>query len=413
MRSSLLLLALLPACLSPEVIDDTADTSGSDAPGVSIKDIQRGDVAEDETVSLKNVVVTSGLTLKEDGFFIQDAGGGEYSGLYVYLQAGFDSLYLEPGYTVNVTGSVTEFYDWTEFVITSETAVEVTGTGEITVDSVDPEAVQSWEPWESCVISVGPSEVSEGLNDYNEAVLASGLKIDDLLWQFDVEAGASFTNVTGPLGYSFEEWKLFPRSEADLEGYEPPVIEAARIADVQQGTATGTVLLENVVVTSPMTSKDGVNNGFYVQDAGGGAWSGIYIYRKDGFGDYSAEIGDVLTIQGGITEYYDATQIVVSDLEDLTDLGSTAAVTMDSVDPATDIDWETWESCLVDIGPATATSDADQYGEVETTAGLNIDDYFYDFEGGDGTSWSKVSGVLGYSFNAFKMWPRSEADLVE
>ena len=105
--------------------------------------------------------------------------------------------------------------------------------------------------------------------------------------------------------------------------------------------------------------------------------------------------------------------LLSKDVEDLTDSGTTAAVTKVSGDPATDIDWETWESCLVDIGPAEGISDADQYGEVETTAGFNIDDYFYDFEGGNGTSWSSVSGILGYSFGAFKVWPRSAADLVE
>ena len=414
MRLSFAFLLVLPACLSPETIDDTGDTSGSGGgAGATVQQIQTGAIAEDETVTLKNVVVTSAISLKGDGFFIQDAGGGEYSGLYVYLQSGFDTLYLEPGYTVTVTGAPTEFYDWTEFVITSETAVEVTGSGDVTVDTVDPDAVESWEAWESCVISVGPSEVAEGMNDYNEALLSNGFKIDDMLWGFEVEAGASFTNVTGPLGYAFEEWKLFPRSEADLEGYTPPVVEATSVQDVQQGNAGGTVILENVVVTSPMTSKDGVENGFYVQSQGGGAWSGIYVYRKDGFGGYSAEIGDVLTIQGGVTEFYDATQIVVSDVEDLVDHEITGQTTMDDVDPATDIDWETWESCLINLGPATATSDVNEYGEVETTADINIDNNFYQFSAENGTTWSQVSGVLGYSFEAFKIWPRSAADLVE
>ena len=281
MRTGLAFFALLPACLSPQVAEDTGDTSvGGDGSGATIAQIQRGDIGEDETVTLSNVVVTSGLTLKGDGFFIQDAGGGEYSGMYVYLQAGFDELYLEPGLVVTVTGSVTEFYGWTELVVTSETAVEVTGSGEVVVDAVDPAAVQSWEPWESCLISVGAAEVDEGVNDYNEALLSNGLKIDDFIWEFDVEAGASLAGVTGQLGYSFEEWKLFPRGEEDLEGYEPPVVEMVSIQDIQQEKVSGTVIVENVVVTSPMTSKDDVANGFYVQAQGGGAWSGIYIYRR-------------------------------------------------------------------------------------------------------------------------------------
>jgi len=200
---------------------NTGDTSGGDTvKRTTIKRIQTGKIAEDETVTLTDVVVSSGISLKGDGFFIQDAGGGRWSGLFVYMQAGFDSLYLEPGFTINVTGTVVEFYDWTQLTVTTETAIEVTGSGSVTVDAVDPEAPPGWEEgWESCIINVGAAEVTEGLNDFNEAVLSNGLKIDDLLWEFDVEAGATFTQVTGPLGYTFEEWKLFPRSEADLEGY--------------------------------------------------------------------------------------------------------------------------------------------------------------------------------------------------
>ena len=414
MRFALLSIFLLPACLNPQTVDDTADTSDTNVgAGATIQQIQRGDFTEDETVTLRGVVVTSAATVKNDGFFVQDAGGGEYSGIYVFLQAGLDTLYLEPGLTINVTGSVTEFYDWTELSVTSETAIEVTGSAEVTVDVVDPEAVVSWEAWESCLISVGASTVAEGLNNFNEALLDNGLKIDDLLWVFDVEAGSSFSNVTGALGYSYEEWKLFPRFEADLEGYTPPTIETTTIQDIQNETVTGTVIVEDVIVTSPMTSKEGVDNGFYVQAAGGGARSGVYVYRRDGFGTYSPEIGDVVTIKGEVTEYYEATQIVVKDIEDLTDNQSTAELTATNVDPASVSDWEDWESCLVNIGAVTATSDVDDYGEVQTNVGLNIDNQFYDFPSSNGQAWSEVSGVLGYSFSAFKIWPRFAADMVD
>jgi predicted extracellular nuclease len=416
MRTTLVFLAFLPACLSPETIDDTADPSDTSdtnvVSGATVRQIQTGEVAEDSTTTLKNVVVTSNISVKGDGFFVQDAGGGEYSGMYVYVPSGLDGTYLESGFTVNITGTVTEFYDWTEFVVSSETAVEVTGEGIVSVDSVDPASVETWEAWESCLISVGGAVVSEGMNSYNEAVLDNGLIIDDLLWVFDVEAGSSFTNVTGPLGYSYEEWKLFPRSEGDLEGYVPPVIEAATISDVQQGTATGTVILEEVVVTSPMTSKDGVADGFYVQTQGGGEWSGVFVYRKDGFGEYSAEVGDVLTLQGEVTEYYDSTQIVVRDIEDLTDSETTAMVVSTVVDPGTVSDWESWESCLVDLGNVKVVTVVDEYGEVQTDAGINVDNIFYQFQATSGSTYA-LSGIIGFAFGEFKIYPRSGPDMIE
>jgi predicted extracellular nuclease len=413
MRTTLVFLAFLPACLSPETIDDTADTSEPNVvAGTTVRQIQTGEVAEDSTATLKNVVVTSNISVKGDGFFVQDAGGGEYSGMYVYVPSGLDGTYLESGFTVNITGTVTEFYDWTEFVVSSETAVEVTGEGAVSVDSVDPAAVESWEAWESCLISVGSAVVSEGLNSYNEAVLDNGLIIDDLLWVFDVEAGSSFTNVTGALGYSYEEWKLFPRSEADLEGYVPPVVEVATISEVQQGTATGTVILEEVVVTSLMTSKDGVDNGFYVQTEGGGEWSGVYVYRKDGFGGYSAEVGDVVTLQGEVTEYYESTQIVVKDIEDFTDNETTATVAITEVDPGMVSDWESWESCLVSLGNVKVVSEVDAYGEVQTDAGINIDNMFFQFQSVNSSTYA-LSGIIGFAFGEFKIFPRGESDMVE
>ena len=62
MRTGLAFFALLPACLSPQVAEDTGDTSvGGDGSGATIAQI-KGDIGQDETVTLSNVVVTSGLT---------------------------------------------------------------------------------------------------------------------------------------------------------------------------------------------------------------------------------------------------------------------------------------------------------------------------------------------------------------
>ena len=75
------------ACLSPKTNTDDSDTGASgfppgDAGEVSIFDLQTGEVEAGSTVTLVDVVVTSGLTAEGAGFYVQDAGGGEYSGLY-------------------------------------------------------------------------------------------------------------------------------------------------------------------------------------------------------------------------------------------------------------------------------------------------------------------------------------------
>ena len=81
---------VMTACLTAKTTDDTDDTDTiTDGTTVTIYDIQTGAVAEGETVTIQNTVVTSMLTGDEDGFFIQDEGGGEWTGIYVFVgQAG-------------------------------------------------------------------------------------------------------------------------------------------------------------------------------------------------------------------------------------------------------------------------------------------------------------------------------------
>ncbi len=101
-------LALVACNLTPDIT--TGDT-GTSSGAPSIADIQQGVYIDGDDVRLDGVVVTSGITLDGEGFFIQDPGGGEWSGLYIYLAGGSEGLYLAVGDVITITGVVTEFYD--------------------------------------------------------------------------------------------------------------------------------------------------------------------------------------------------------------------------------------------------------------------------------------------------------------
>jgi hypothetical protein len=62
---------------------DTDTSTGDDK--VTIYDIQQGKFNLQDIVTVEGVVATSGLTFKKDGFFVQDPMGGEYSGIFVYI----------------------------------------------------------------------------------------------------------------------------------------------------------------------------------------------------------------------------------------------------------------------------------------------------------------------------------------
>lgn len=385
---------------------DTGDTTGPNG-GPSIADIQDGTIADGETATLSGVLVTSSATLEDDGFFIQSPGGGEWSGLFVYMQSGVP--FLEPGDEITITGAVTEFYDWTEFSVSDDSAIEVTGSGTLTIDAVDPSAVTDWEPWESGLIATGAATATSGINSYGEIELDNGLKVDNLLYDFEGEAGATWTNVIGPLAYNYSEWKLAPRDAADMEGYTEGSGggEVVTIAQIQDGTvAIGTTItVENAYATSSTYSYEDEVKGFWIADAAG-AWNGVYVYEP-GFADEVAVGDTIASIDATVDEYYDLTELKNVSVE----WGGDSVAAEAEVLTEAPADWEAYEGVLINISSLEVTAEA-EYGEFETAwEGLNLDDLFYDVTPEVGTTYD-ATGIVNYSYGAWKLCPRTEADLV-
>lgn len=408
-----LLLSLVACNFGPkDTVDDSADDTGPGTnDGPTIADVRTGVVAVDDTVQLEGVIVTTPLTVDGEGFFIQDAGGGEYSGIYVFMQGGTDGLFIAPGDKVNVTGRATDYYGWMELTVSDVSAVSVIGTGEVTVDAVDACATTDWEPWESGLVALGSTSVTTGPNRYGEAELGcGGLMMDNLFFDFATEAGATYTDVIGTLGYSFETWKIFPRSDADLLGYVPGEGPASiTIPELQQGGASEgeEVVLDGVIATTGLSAR---GDGFFIQQAGGGEYSGIYVYIYDADGSFVLNEGDVLNLTANFTEYYEWTELGVEQAN-IEVVSSGAAVTVDIIDPAA-VDLELWESCLVSIGASEVTSDIDSYGEVTLASGIKMDNFFLEFSTENGATYTDIVGPIGYSFSDWKIFPRAEEDLV-
>lgn len=210
--------------------DEESDTtSGS---GVTIYDIQQGQIPEGTVVDITGAVVTG---VSFSGFFAQEPEGGEWSGIWIYVgNDGPDIGGLAPGDVVSVSGTVGEFYDLTQLDIRSGTLTE-TGTADVPAPAVI-EIAEAEEPWESVFVRVeGDFTVTEinPTNNVNEFTLESDdgtIVIDDHIYDVidDEDAlegfgvGATFTAVQGPLNFSFEEFKIAPREAADLEGYSAP-----------------------------------------------------------------------------------------------------------------------------------------------------------------------------------------------
>lgn len=404
---SLITLLYMGCNLGPGTGDGTDDTgnTGNGSDGPSIADIQDGTIADGDTVTLNGVLVTSSASQEDDGFFIQSPGGGEWSGIYVYMQSGVP--FLSPGDEINITGSVSEFYDWTELSVSDDSAIEVTGTGTLTVDVVDVSSISDFEPYESGLIAIGAQTAASGVNSYGEIELSSGLKLDNMLYDYSGEAGATWTDIIGALAYNYSEWKLNPRSEADMEGYVEGSGggEVVTIAQIQDGTvATGaTITVENAYVTSPTYSYEDEVKGFWIAD-GDGAWNGVYVYEP-GFAEEVVVGATIARIDATVDEYYDLTELKNISVEWG---GDTATVTPEVLTESAD-DWEALEGVLITLEGAEITAEGD-YGEFETSfPGINVDDLFYDVSPEVGASYD-ITGVVTYSYSEWKLCPRTEAD---
>jgi predicted extracellular nuclease len=414
MHPSLLFFLVLPACnLTPKPdTEPPLDDSGTPSGPLTIAEIRGGAVADGDMVTVEDAVVTSPVTRDGEGFFIQDQAGGARSGLYVWYQSGMDPFVVAEGDTVKITGTISEYYGWTELVIAGLDAIEKTGTASVPApEELGDGAGVNWDDYESVLVSISDQSI-ESINSYNTALLSSGINLDDGFILMDYGCGGHYDSLTGVIFYQYEEYSINPRYEADLGSYTEGSTVTGTVAEIQQGSACGSVELSGLVATSELIvdSEDG-SASLFVQDEGGGQYSGILIYFPDGV-EASVTIGDRVNVTGSASEYYDFTELFVSDASTFSvgDHSNASALPLN----AAPSDWEPFESVLVTLNALAIEGEQDQYGQASTNYGILIDDELYRY--GDltnGQSWSSVTGLIVYTYGEWKLWPRMESDLVE
>ncbi len=203
--------------------DDDDDDDDDDT---TIYDIQQGNVTPDTTVTLSGVIATTPLTSGGQGFFVQEPGGGEYSGIYVFVfHPGSKALDIEPGDVVTLTGTYVEYGDkdttLSEITVENGSDVSVTGTDTvptpILVDQADIATGGSkMEEYEGVLLKVEDVTVTNDDLGFGEWEVTDGLRIDNLFFSPTIVNGTDYASITGCLYYSFDHSKLEPRTTADL-----------------------------------------------------------------------------------------------------------------------------------------------------------------------------------------------------
>lgn len=206
--------------------------------------------------------------------------------------------------------------------------------------------------------------------------------------------------------------------------------EACPSPDPQTWGEAAGVTIREAVVTSPAKKQtsDGGLLGVFVQQKGGGQYSGIYV-----IGSKTSEIGqvkpgDIITITGDVKDYFCATQISnkFTTIEAGTAIPTAITVTTDDIgDIAGKVKTEPYEGVLVQlenvvVGPEALGSDGKPHGDYYI--GKTADDkalrmgsaffgiYMSDKEGTvftpkypTGTKLGSVTGVLEYSFGTYRL----------
>ena len=180
----------------------------------------------EQIVTVQAIVTATG----EYGYFVQD-GEGPWNGVFVY-----DQLYTPSiGDDVIIQAEVAEYFDNTELLNLSYFETVSSGN-DLPAASQQPTGFigATGEPYEGCLVRIYNAQCTTPDAEYGEAFFDDGsgdCKVNDLLyipepaWVQD-----EYYTITGPLNYSYEEYKIEPRSAADVSiGLETSIIEVSEL----------------------------------------------------------------------------------------------------------------------------------------------------------------------------------------
>ncbi len=279
------------------------------------------DVQGQQPVSpyIDQIVSVTGVVTANFGeeYFLQD-GTGPWNGLFIYDPGRNPSI----GDSLIITGTIEEYFEKTEMK-------EVSGYYHISSNNELPEPVvintgDAGEQYESVLIRVINAICTDDeyhsnfymwkVNDGSGEMLVHNTSI----FEFEPELGETY-NVTGPLNYDFDEWKIELRFEDDVQAGTdvfPPELEDiepindnlikltfSEVLDVATATATDNYSLNNDVEITGAEMHGFLNNVVYLD------------VTEMNTGNYTLDINGVADPAGNTMEnfqaefYYESTGI--------------------------------------------------------------------------------------------------------
>ena len=269
----------------------------------------------DQVVTVSGVATVGRYTYNAGYFYLQDAPG-LWNGIQIYIGSSSTYKVLE-GDSIQVTGKVAEYYGLTEIKdVTNLTKIDsckwiepIEGTASI---------IDTSESYESVLVKVRNLKVTDLGTTYI-------FNVSDVLGAASIGKYAKNYYYYSPVVGDSIEWlvgicymysghnQIQPRAAYDFGPINGSTmiqsIEQVRECDVITKNDSSLFYGDTLTITGIVTVRSGVMYGgtgkkYYLQQSGGGAWSGIMVYDY-----FSSEVptvfeGDSISVTGRVSEYW-------------------------------------------------------------------------------------------------------------
>jgi hypothetical protein len=378
---------------------------------VSIYDIQYTTNPNGDSPLLGQTLTTTGVVTgtyqsgTNYGYFMQD-GDGAWNGIHVFQ--GTNSTLPSIGNAVQVTGTVAEFNGLTQLTGVTTTVTNPSGTLPTPVE-ISTLALSTEEQYEGVLVRVTNVECTDQNSGFGMWEINDGTgpaKVHNFMFTYTPTLGAEY-NLTGVVNFSFDEFRICYRNEADIELLNSNVDEVT-ISEIQfTAEADGVSPYSGqTVTTSGIVTGIRSGDGYFIQD-GSGAWNGIYVYSSTNV----PAIGDLVRITANVTEYFGMTQL--SSISSFENVSSGNTLPDFAIITSSQVNTEAYEAVLVRVENAVCTNANAGFGMWEINNGTGpakVDDDIFSYTPVLGTAYN-VHGPVFYSFSEFKILPRFTADI--
>lgn len=181
---------------------------------VAIYDIQFTTEVDGASPLVDQTVTTSGVVsaVGNGGFFLQTSGGGAYNGIFVFTNSD-----VTIGDEVILSGNVVEYFGMTQLSGVAGLTVLSSGNA-VNSDVISTQEVNS-EAWEGCLIRVELAVCTNPNSGFGQFIVddnSGACLVNPAIYEYSPTLNQTY-NITGPVFYSFEEYKIMPRAADDVE----------------------------------------------------------------------------------------------------------------------------------------------------------------------------------------------------